>query len=163
MFIKVVPLSEIRVGDVVVYEVNDRTGWPVEKIVVDGGKILLLFGGPFSRTDRPDRLVGLIHRPWPEGKTERDMEYAAHDAFMEFVVKTIGRPIVTACQHESFRAFLDAYEAYELGKSELIVKPEPLPEDPCRMGRCDHPKNFVGTCLVWAMQNPIQCDQRHQW
>ena len=74
----------------------------------------------------PGDIVELVHRPWPKGKTERDMKYAAHDAFMEFVVKTIGRPIVTACQHESFRAFLDAYEAYELGKPGPVVKPEPL-------------------------------------
>ncbi len=81
MFILVVPLKDVRVGDTIVYEVHDRKGWQVEKILTFDGKITLLFGGPFSRTDSPDRLVAVIHRPRREGRTE--------DQEREFVMRFV--------------------------------------------------------------------------
>jgi len=177
--VKAIRFDEVRVGDIVGH-FADR---PVEvtrlSVVTQDearitrmdfpGNIRLHFGDNAYISDSPDRLIGLLGRPCPEGKTEADMLHAV-EAAMRGVTRVGTLPpgktfdlTIHQCRIEldpfrdegALRAVREAIEAYELGKPEEPAKSEPEPEN-CYEGRCKHPKNFAGSCLVYLMEHPPQ-------
>lgn len=127
---KAILAKEVRVGDVVEeYEGKPIVVAEVRENVGSGGyrRVELWNGGGLRWIGAETQVLALLHQPWPEGKTEENMQDAVMrcvrrvdqvplgPAGIEPVKRTLDREI------ETLRSYI---EAYELGK------PEHKPEQP---------------------------------
>jgi hypothetical protein len=115
------------------------------------------------RSDKGERifkeydLVGLIHRPRLQDTGDVHARLALTDTLANIVNRALA--IRKPMNPQEIREAHEALEAYELGESVEPPRPEPEPEN-CYEGRCKHPKNFAGSCIVYLLKYPRQCDQR---
>jgi hypothetical protein len=77
-------------------------------------------GGAMTIVNEPKAVVVLLHRPWPEGKTEREMldrvaEFAR--AAAEAVDRSHHRPVDPSGSIEALRR---ASEDYQMGKARTL-------------------------------------------
>jgi hypothetical protein len=166
--------ADIRVGDVI--ELNGTMGRIAQKVVrlvphPDVRDLIWLYTEDNCYAFGANARATLLRREYDEGMDEQ--KYRKRIVTLMKVIEGIERLGVEEFDSH-LREIRTAMDEYELGKPEekqpsTPVKTEPskpgveLPkEDPCRMGACKHVKNFAGTCLVWAVEHPIQCDQRRR-
>lgn len=122
-FARAISFKDVRPGDMVAEGSGEIFGWyqvtacetpnaATVYLYIVGGNVLVGF---------PHQLIGLFHRPWPEGKTEREMLNAIEVPLRKCVegsVEEDGSIYVDLRRGEvlDFSVLRDAIEAYELGK-----------------------------------------------
>ena len=149
--------KDVRIGDFV-----SGCSWPSgPKEVTEVRPDFKVICGSYGCLRPLGADIFLLHaRPYSPGKTREDMLSAIEKCISAFLMRR--EYAYDELADKALQELREAQNAYELGEAIQFTKseaPQPKEED-CRMGRCDHPKNFAGTCLVWAMKHPIQCDQR---
>ncbi len=111
--IKGVPIAlyEVQRGDVVMAEAGRACKVKELPREVSTGEACMEYELPGIVTGSQNRIVGLIHRPWPEGKTEEDM---INDVLVAMISTGATR------SREDFKqklpALREAIEAWELSK-----------------------------------------------
>ena len=99
---KSIPFKDVKPGDVVLRYAD---GEP-RKVERAQGTVLV-FKNNEAINGTPNQLIGLVHRPWPEGKTEEEM--------LDAVINAAHRPgVFHSYRLSELRAALDAYELGEL-------------------------------------------------
>ena len=108
-FVKWVPFREVQLGDIVGERVTEAYEITQTRVLGDPvhPRIVLNLKDAGVYTNQPDAIIGLLRRPYPEGKTEVQMMAEARDAADFFAERGMG--IVP---------LREALEAYELGKPE---------------------------------------------
>ncbi len=135
MFMKAICFKDVKLGDVVCQNTNE----PVvvekyERLTDRDEDFIALYGKDNGFLHgHPDDIVGLVHQPWREGKTEEDM----YDAIREAISIVPDVPYIRDepdPAREKFAkavsAIRKAVEVYELGLPAQAGKP--LPEEPTR-------------------------------
>jgi len=72
---KAICFKDVRPGDVVCEEMGEpheilKVQGPIDQIYPI---VVLYIKDAGILQNKPDAIIGLLHRPWPEGKTEKDM------------------------------------------------------------------------------------------
>lgn len=128
MFVKMIRFRDVRPGDVICKEahqprevgaVSKEQDPYVDLFIRDGGLIM----------GRPEEIIGLIHRPWPDGKTEQDMLKAIFSIIKKIPTVSYGAPKQLFEEFWSTALIMctpelgEAIDAYELGKPQ---EPDPM-------------------------------------
>lgn len=150
MLIKAIRFKDVRIGDVVG---TDEDGFRevlhiVQDTEVVPHRILLDARGGNLFIGRPTQFIGLLHRPAKEHAFSKIPGYAQREVVQAMCENGFQEMSIDDQLDRRLTTIREAIETYELGK--------PLAEDECKTGKCQHPKNAVGLCLVWAMSNPSQ-------
>ncbi len=132
---KAICFKDVLPGDVVCKEVGRTRQVGAVSAERDPYVELFFREGGFTK-GRPEELIGLVHRPWPEGKTKEQMLAELRLAAAFFAEKGMG-----------WVPLREALEAYELGKP-LAEVPTPQPEVKQPEGSEGYGVRGVGT--VWT-------------
>lgn len=111
--LKAICFKDVQAGDVVCQDADKHR--TVGAVSEERNPYIQLFirEGGFIQ-EKPDQLIGLVHRPWPEGNTEEGMR--ASIILFAYLVCTLHQTELTASFDKATSDLRKAIEAYELGK-----------------------------------------------
>lgn len=149
-FMKSIPARDVRNGDVITSnDLHHPRGYEVVSVSDRGALIRFKDNHGCEPQIGSTKFVTLLHRPWPEGKTEEDMLNLLGAVSGTLAVEiqkqaSSDRTFRVTTLIEGVRRILDAYE---LGK--------PFDQDKlCQSGRCSHPKRLRGApCIGYEMKH----------
>lgn len=114
MFVKAIRFKDVKPGDVVCEKIGS-TPVTIREITVGRDDVVLWpKNGNITLPGHPDAIIGLVHRPRPEGMTEVDMLERIQSALRETIQRVEHEPFRA---EDALRAVREVLEAWELDKS----------------------------------------------